>query len=348
MPTYNILEGATWRGRPIEQVGAGFNKQLLSDVLRGQYGFQGIVLTDWGVTNDCNAKCRNGAPAGERPSFADVAMPWGVDSLPKRARFAKAVLAGVDQFGGTEDTPMLVEAVRAGELTEARLDASVRRVMTQKFALGLFENPYVDSAAAAHRVGTEAFRAAGIDAQRRALVLLENAGGVLPLKSTGRNGALRVYVVGVDSAAVRRAGWTVVTDPSQADVAVMRLDAPFERLHPTYVFGAMQNEGSLAFRAGDKNFDEFVRVSALVPTIVTVYLDRPAILTPLKERARAIVANFGVSDEALLDVLAGRTKPTAKLPFALPSSMEAVEAQRPDAAHDIPRPLYPFGFGRTF
>ena len=83
-----------------------------------------------------------------------------------------------------------------------------------------------------------------------------------------------------------RAGWTVVTDHSQADVAGMRLDAPFERLHPTYVFGAMQNEGSLAFRAGDKSFDEFVRVSALVPTIVTVYLDRPAILTPLKERAR--------------------------------------------------------------
>ena len=58
--------------------------------------------------------------------------------------------------------------------------------------------------------------------------------------------------------------------------------------------------------------------------------------------------HLGASDEALLDVLAGRTKPAGKLPFALPSSMEAVEAQRPDAAHDIPRPLYPFGFGRTF
>ena len=77
-----------------------------------QYGFKGIVLTDWAVTNDCNEKCINGAPKGERPSFADIGMPWGVESLPKRERFVKAVQAGVDQFGGTEDAKVLVEAVR--------------------------------------------------------------------------------------------------------------------------------------------------------------------------------------------------------------------------------------------
>ncbi|MEO6528376.1 MAG: glycoside hydrolase family 3 N-terminal domain-containing protein [Gemmatimonadaceae bacterium] len=348
MPTYDILEGATWRGRPIEPVGAGFNKQILTDMLRGQYGFQGIVLTDWAVTNDCNEKCRNGVPAGERPSFADVGMPWGVEALPKRARFVKAVRAGVDQFGGTEDAQMLVDAVRAGELTEVRLDASVRRVVLQKFALGLFENPYVDADVARSRVGTAAFRDAGLDAQRRALVLLENNGNLLPLKATGKSGALRVYVVGIDSAAVKRAGWTIATDPAQADVAVMRMQAPFETLHRGWVFGAMQHEGSLAFRDGDPALAELRRVSALVPTVVSVYLDRPAILTPLKTHARAIVANFGVSDDALLDVLAGKAKPQGKLPFALPSAMESVEAQRPDAAHDLASPLYPFGFGRTY
>jgi beta-glucosidase len=62
MPTYDILEGAKWKGKPIEQVGAGFNRQLLTDILRGQYGFRGIVLTDWAITNDCNEKCINGAP----------------------------------------------------------------------------------------------------------------------------------------------------------------------------------------------------------------------------------------------------------------------------------------------
>src|SRR5436190_26611 len=348
MPTYSILQGATWRGRPIEAVGAGYNRQLLTDMLRGQYGFRGIIVTDWGITNDCGERCRAGAPAGERPSFADVAMPWGVEDLPKRGRFVKAVKAGVDQFGGTEDAPVLVEAVKAGELTEARLDESVRRIMEQKFALGLFERPFVDANAAAATVGTDAFRAAGLDAQKRSLVLLENDGALLPLKATGANGALRVYAVGVDTGAVRRAGWTVAADPSQADVAIVRLEAPFQTLHPAYVFGAMQHEGDLGFHEGMKGYDEAMRVSAQVPTVVTVYLDRPAILTPLKGKARAILANFGVSDEALLDVLAGRAKPQGKLPFDLPTSMDDVAAQKPDVAHDLPHPLYRFGFGKSY
>ena len=348
MPTYSILEGATWNGRPIEPVGAAFNRQVLGDMLRGRYGFRGMILTDWAVTNDCAERCRAGVPAGERPSFADVGMPWGVESLPKRARFVRAVNAGVDQFGGTEDAPMLVEAVRAGMLTESRLDESVRRIMEQKFALGLFEKPFVDAQAAATTVGSEAFRAAGLDAQRRSLVLLVNDGAMLPLKATGASGALRVYPVGVDTGAVRRMGWTVATDVAQADVAIVRLEAPYETLHPGYVFGAMQHEGNLAFREGTKAYDEFVRVSTRVPTVVTVYLDRPAILTPLRAKARAIVANFGVSDEALLDVLAGRAQPQGKLPFALPASMDGVAAQKPDVAHDLPRPLYPFGFGRSY
>src|SRR5678815_5661898 len=79
MPTYSILEGATWDGKPLEPVGAGFNHQLLTDVLRGRYGFRGIVLTDWAITNDCSERCRAGAPAGQRPSFADLGMPWGVE-----------------------------------------------------------------------------------------------------------------------------------------------------------------------------------------------------------------------------------------------------------------------------
>jgi len=145
MPTYSILEGATWDGRPVEPVGAGYNRQLLTDMLRGRYGFRGIVVTDWAITWDCPERCRMGAPAGQRPTFADLGMPWGVENLSMRDRFAKAVEAGVDQFGGTERADLLVEAVRAGQLTVARLDSSVVRVLTQKFALGLFEHPYVNA-----------------------------------------------------------------------------------------------------------------------------------------------------------------------------------------------------------
>jgi len=345
MPTYSVLEHATWDGKPIEQVGAGFNRQLLTDMLRGRYGFRGVVVTDWAITWDCPDRCKNGAPAGERPSFADVGMPWGVEDLSMRARFVKAVRAGVDEFGGTERADMLVDAVHAGELSEAQLDSSVVRILAQKFAQGLFEHPFVSPDAAARLVGNPTFLAAGVDAQRRALVLLENKGNLLPLHSSR---PLRVYLRGVSADAATREGWTIVSDPKQADVAIVRLSAPFERLHPQYVFGQFFHEGSLAFKDGDPDYEAFKQASAAVPTIVTVYLERPAILTPLKDRASALIGNFGVSDAALLDVLTGRAKPEGKLPFELPSSMEAVQAQRSDAPHDSARPLYPFGFGKSY
>ena len=345
MPTYSVLEHATWDGKPIEQVGAGFNRQLLTDMLRVHYGFQGVIVTDWAITWDCAERCKNGAPPGERPTFADVGMPWGVENLPMRDRFAKAVQAGVDEFGGTERADLLVEAIRVGQLTVARLDSSVVRILTQKFAQGLFEHPFVNPDTAARLVGNPTFVAAGLDAQRHALVLLENRGGILPLRSSR---PLHVYLRGVSADAATHEGWTVVTDPLKADIAIMRLGAPFERLHPQYVFGQFFHEGSLAFKDDDPDFDEFKRVSAVVPTIVTVYLERPAILTPLRDKARALIANFGVSDAALIDVLVGRARPAGKLPFELPSSMEAVQTQRSDVPHDSTRPLYPFGFGRSY
>jgi beta-glucosidase len=216
-------------------------------------------------------------------------------------------------------------------------------VLTQKFALGLFENPYVDLETARRVVGNPAFRAAALAAQRRALVLLENKNRLLPLR-----GAKRVYLHGIAAEAATRAGLTVVSDPAQAEVAIVRLTAPFERLHPQYVFGQFFHEGSLVFKDGDQDYEVFKRVSAVVPTIATVYLDRPAILTPIRERAQAVIANFGVSDAALLEVVTGLVSPEGKLPFELPSSMEAVAAQRPDVPHDSRAPLYKFGFGLRY
>ena len=81
---------------------------------------------------------------------------------------------------------------------------------------------------------------------------------------------------------------------------------------------------------------------------MTVYLDRPAILTELKDRASALIANFGVSDAALLDVLTGAARPEGRLPFELPSSMEEVEAQRSDVPHDTAHPSYRIGYGRRY
>ena len=104
----------------------------------------------------------------------DIAMPWGVEKLSRVERYAKAVSAGIDQFGGVTDTDILVAAVKSGLVSESRLDASVSRILELKFRLGLFENPFVNAAKAAATVGAPAFRRAALDAQRRSLVLLEN------------------------------------------------------------------------------------------------------------------------------------------------------------------------------
>ncbi len=219
--------------------------------------------------------------------------------------------------------------------------------MRSKLRLGLFENPFVDTAAAARIVGQAAFRQAGLEAQRRAQVLLENAGKILPLR-TAAKGTRRVYLDGIDSSAAAGRGWTIVASPADAEVAIMRMAAPHQTLHPGYIFGSMQHEGDLGFRDGDPAFEHFKEVSAAVPTIVSLYLDRPAILTELRSRAKAIVANFGVSDAALLDVIQGKASPQGRLPFELPSSMEAVRAQQSDVPHDSRAPLYPIGFGLRY
>jgi beta-glucosidase len=343
MPTYSILQGAMLDGQPLEQVGAGYSKQLLTDLLRARYHFDGIVVTDWLITGDCDTLCMNGMPAGQRPSFAHVAMPWGVEQLSKRERFAKAINAGVDQFGGTEEAQYVVEAVRAGDVADSRLDQSALRILTQKFKLGLFENPYADTANATSVVGNAAFQEEATRAQRRALVLLKNAKRILPVKAQGK----RVYLIGIDSSVAASYGFVVVKDPAQAQLAIVRINAPFEQLHPQYMFGSMQHEGNLGYLANDSTLAAIRKVTKKVPTIVTVYLDRPAILSALGA-ASALVANFGVSDGALLDVLTGKAKPEGKLPFELPSSMAAVSAQKSDVPHDSRRPLYPYGFGLRY
>ncbi|MNK49743.1 hypothetical protein D3C87_686070 [compost metagenome] len=79
-----------------------------------------------------------------------------------------------------------------------------------------------------------------------------------------------------------------------------------------------------------------------------MYLDRPAILGNVQDKASAIVANFGVSDGALFDVLTGKAKPQGKLPFELPSSMAEVQVQKSDVPYDTARPLYKFGYGLAY
>jgi beta-glucosidase len=341
MPTYDILLDVSLDGQPLETVGANFNRQLLTDLLRKQHGFRGLVLSDWAVTRDCDPSCMTGTPPQTR---TDIGMPWGVEKLSKLERYAKAVNAGVDQFGGVTDTDILVAAVKSGLVSEARVDASVLRILDLKFRLGLFENPFVAANRAATTVGAPAFRRAAMDAQRRSLVLLQNQGNLLPLAKTVR----KVFAPGMAASSLASRGLRQVKSPALADVAILRFGTPHEALHPGFFFGSRQQEGTLDFKADSPELKQLAEASRAVPTILVVSLDRPAILKPLQDTATAIIGDFGASDDAVLDVLLGKARPEGRLPFELPSSMAAVEAQQPDAPHDSENPLYPIFFGLRY
>jgi beta-glucosidase len=350
MPTYSVLQEVAIDGKPLEQVGAGFNHQLLSELLRGQYGFRGVIVSDWAITNDCSEACRNGTAAGVKPTVAEIGMPWGVEELTKAQRFAKAINAGVDQIGGTEQSNVIVEDVHNGLISETRVREAAGRILLQKFQLGLFEQPYVDETKAALMAGSKNFVGEGQAAQARAVVLLQNK----PVTSTGRPFLpvvpknKKVYLYGVAAKAAEAVGFVVVTDPSQADLAIIRAPAPYESEHPNFFFGSRQHEGRLTFTEKDPAYLELLRVCPMVPTLLLTTLERPLILTNVSPYATALLGDFGISDDPLLALITGKVSPTGHLPFELPSSVEAVKQQKSDLPHDSQSPLFPFGFGLHF
>ncbi|HEY8283723.1 MAG TPA: glycoside hydrolase family 3 N-terminal domain-containing protein [Chloroflexota bacterium] len=327
MPYYGMPIGLQY-----EEVGFGFNKDIVTGLLREHYGFDGVVCTDWGLlTTDTFA------------GHVLAARAWGVEhlSLPERAR--KALDAGVDQFGGEACPEIVVELVAGGRVSEARIDVSVRRLLRDKFRLGLFDNPYVDPEAAEGIVGNDEFRAAGARAQRQSLVLLKNGDTTGGTKTLPIQDWPRIYVENID-AAVAGAYGQVVPTVAEADLAILRLRAPFE---PREGFlESLIHSGDLSFPEEEK--ERILAILAAVPTVVDIYLDRPAVIPEIATRSAALLANFGASDAAVLDVIFGRFAPSGKLPFELPSSMAAVRRQKPDVPYDSENPLFPFGHGLTY
>ncbi len=337
MPTYDILEDVRIDGKLLEPVGAGFNAQLLGDLLRTKHRFAGMILSDWAITNTCDSSCLTGTP---RQSPRSIAMPWGVENLSPVERFAKGMNAGIDQFGGVDEGAPLLQAAKQGLVTEARINEAVARVMALKFQLGLFENPYVDPTAAARVVGNPESHRAAQNVQARSTVILKNSLGAKILPRPG----MHVFVSGMDTAVVRANGFSIARSAEESEVALFRIAAPFRGAHPGFFFGSFQHEGDLDFAEGDASIGAIKAAAAKVPTIVVIYLDRPAILTPLPSLAKVLIAEFGSSDAALLDVLTGRVRSEGRLPFELPSSMDEVRAQAPDAPHDTKNPLFRIGF----
>jgi beta-glucosidase len=322
MPYYGMPVGTDW-----EEVAFGFNKGVISGLLREELGFDGIVCTDWGLIGD-SAILGQFMPA----------RAWGAEDLSELERAQKVIEAGCDQFGGESRPELVVELVRTGRVSEARIDQSVRRLLREKFVLGLFDHPLLDAERAVATIGRADFVAEGEAAQRAAMVRLTPAASgpaALPLDVDQQ-----VYVENIAPDAAALLG-RVVTDPADADVAVLRLNAPFEPRPGG--FEAFFHAGSLEFAPLER--DRIVAICQQVPTIVVLFLDRPAIVPEIADAAAALIVDFGARDDAVIDVLLGRARAQGRLPFDLPSSTAAVTASRTDTPFDTADPLFRFGDG---
>ncbi|GAC1439921.1 MAG: glycoside hydrolase family 3 N-terminal domain-containing protein [Sediminibacterium sp.] len=325
MPYYGVPMDQT-----NENVGFSYNKAIITGLLRNKYHYDGVVCTDWGLISDANMG-----------SFVWPARAWGVEQLSKEERILKIINAGVDQFGGENLPEIIVKLVKDGKLKESRIDESVKRLLRQKFQLGLFDDPYVDADKATGIVGKEAFRKLGEASQRRAMVLLKNEQHTLPLAA----GKLKLYVSHIDPKIAAQYG-TLVDKPEQADLAIIRLNTPWVPVDNPNFMAKMFHHGDLDFKGTQK--DSILQLMSKVPTIVDIFLDRPAVIPEISAKAKGLLADFGASDAAVLDVIFGKYKPGGKLPFELPSSMEAVRNQQEDMPYDSKDPLYRFGFGMSY
>lgn len=336
MPTYSILKDLTYKGHKLDQVGAGFNSYLLKDLLRGTYKFDGVIVSDWGITGDCPQQCLDNRPPASFIGPWGVGMPWGVEAQSILHRTALTLNAGVDQIGGSDQPSYVVQAVRQKLVGEQRVNEAARRVLEQKFRLGLFENPYVDEEAAGRLVGNAAFQAVGDKAQSDSLTLLKNSDRTLPAR---RDQVRAVYLHGVSADEAKARGLKVVDDPADADLAVVRLADP----------RAGSDLTGLEFPDSDPAYQALRKAASTgTPTVAVPKLTRPLILTNITRAADAVMANFGVSDAVLLDTIFGKRSPDGRLPFELPSSMKEVEAQRGDVPDDTAHPLYERGFGLNY
>jgi len=325
MPYYGIPVGQT-----SEEVAMAFNKDIITGLLRKKYKYDGVVCTDWGLISDTK--------------MGPVVWParaWGVEKLSEEERVKKVIDAGVDQFGGESCAEHVVKLVKDGKLTEARINESIKRLLRQKFQLGLFDDPFVDESNVDKVFTNTEFKKLAEESQRRAMTLLKNDNNVLPLKQN----SLKIYVKNINPQVAADYG-TIVTKPGEADIAIIRLNTPFYPVESPIMMARMFHHGDLDFKGKQK--DSILELLKAVPTIVDINLDRPAVIPEINASAKGLLADFGASDAAVLDVIFGKAKPAGKLPFELPSSMEAVRNQKEDLPYDSKDPLYKFGFGLSY
>ncbi|MFE7775403.1 glycoside hydrolase family 3 N-terminal domain-containing protein [Streptomyces sp. NPDC057445] len=344
MPSYSSVDIVGDDAGPVKMHA---NAELINGVLKDRMGFKGFVISDWQAIDQI---------PGDYASDVRTSVNAGLDMI--------MVPTAYQDFHRT-----LVAEVEAGRVPEARVDDAVSRILEQKFRLGLFEKPYSDTSGLA-KVGSAAHRAVAREAAAKSQVLLKNAGGVLPLKSSQK-----VYVAGsnADDLGNQAGGWTISWQGSSGrnTEGTTILDA-MKKAAPGAVtwskdasaplgghdvgvvvvgetpyaegIGDVGNGHDLELSAADKASVD--KVCAAMKCAVLVVSGRPQLIGDRLGDIDALVASWlpGTEGDGVADVLYGRRAFTGQLPVTWPRSEAQLPVNVGDTAYD---PQFPYGWGLT-
>ena len=233
MPYYTISYNQN--GGSGSNRGNGYNRYLITDLLRGVYHYEGVICTDWGITSDVT----------DPANFEGKC--WGAENLSIAQRHYEIIKAGVDQFGGNNDKGPVLKAYQMGvdeygeKVMRERFEQSAVRLLTNILRVGLFENPYLDPVVSQKIVGCPEFMKAGYEAQLKSIVLLKNKANVLPIKAKKKVYVPKRFYKGmadwfghtvpdrwdypVKLSTISKY-YTVVDSPDKADFAIVFIESP--------------------------------------------------------------------------------------------------------------------------
>jgi beta-glucosidase len=316
MPYYSLPYGTEY-----EEVGYAYNKGVITDLLRTQMGFKGIINTDTGPL--------------ER-------MPWGVEELALPERYKKAIEAGSNIFSGISDPSTLIEVINSKMVDISLIDNSVLLLLKEIFNLGLFENPYVDPDAAEGLVNNEKFKERAGLAMRKSIVLLRNESNTLPvpektriyfesLQRNNRRGDTNttpspdIYAVNDNKYPVE-----FVNSPEAANVLLLWIKPTGNALS-----GQQGAPISISLSKCGVDVDYVNKLSGKKPVILVINYTNPWVIDEIYNNKTSkniigVLATFGTTPDALLDVITGKFNPSGKMPFSTPISDKAVDNNKED------------------